>query len=194
MAELDCNPYLYTLPSISVLENRKQFYGLKRESDERTQSWLKRIQWHINRCAFPKIIEFILIDKFMCELNFNEVEFIRRIETWTLNQLLDYFADDKVVDVQWANDTNIMVDQNIGTSQEKSTPELFEMDPLSLSPTIDIANRNIWTESNQAEIDGINEMLIDGMKCEVVSTIWKCKSFLLLFCSLNVAHLEFSGK
>lgn len=159
MAEFNCNSYLYTLPPNKILENRQHFYTLKRENNERTQTWLKRIQWHINRCAFPKIIAFLLIDKFMSELNFNEVEFIRRIETWTLNQLLEYFGDDN---------TNIMVNQNIIPNQEKST-ELFEMNPLSLNPTIGMANRNIWTESNQSEIDGINEMLIDSMKCDFVS-------------------------
>lgn len=171
MAELDCNLYSYTIPSNTILENRKLFYTMKRERNERTQAWLKRVQWHINRCAFPKIIEFLLIDKFMCELHFNEIEFIRRIETWTLNQLLEYFVDDKIADGEWVNDANIMVDGNIDASLQKST-EIFEMDPLSLDPSLDISNRNMWTASNESEMGGINEMLIDShMKCEIVSTL-----------------------
>lgn len=157
MADHDCNLYLYTIPSSTILENRKLFYALKRESDERTQTWLKRIQWHINRCAFPKIIEFLLIDKFMCDLNFNELEFTRRIETWTLSQLYEYFVDEQFAD-------GLMID----SSQEKPT-EVYEMDPLSLDPSMDIIDRNMWTTSNEPEIDGIDEMLIGDMKCEVVS-------------------------
>lgn len=182
MVEVNSNFYLYKVPSIAILENRKQFYALKRETDERTETWLKRIQWHIKRCAFPKIIEFLLIDKFMCELNFNEMDFMRHMEAWTLNQLLEYFADDKIVDGQWMNDANIMVNQNIVASRRKPT-ELFEMDPLSLNPTIDID----WPEPNQSETDEINEMLIiDSMECEVVSI------FLMRKFHFNVAHLSSS--
>lgn len=178
MAEPDRNSNSYTLPSNTILEYRKLFYTLKRETNEGTQTWLSRIQWYINRCEFPKIIEFLLIDKFMCELHFNEVEFIRRIETWTLSQLYEYFVDEKIDDDQGANDDkNEMDDESIDSNEEKST-ENFGIDS--------------WAASNETEIDDSNEMPSDDMICKVVSIhLW-------LYSQLNVEYCvilsKFSGK
>lgn len=48
---------------------------------------------------------------------------------------------------------------------------LDEVDPLSVNPPIDIANENVHPMEEKTDIDGINEMLIDGMHFEAVSIL-----------------------
>lgn len=75
------------------------------------------------------------------------MEFIRRTDTWTLNQLYEYFLD-----------------------KSKST-KFNEANSLTLNPFMDIASRNTWTASSEeADFDRKNRMIIDSMKCEAVSS------------------------
>lgn len=84
---------LYKIPSDAIIQNRQIFYALLREHGESTKAWLKRVQFCINRCEFPEFIEYLLIDKFICELNRNENEYFRMAHSWTLKQLNKYFMD-----------------------------------------------------------------------------------------------------
>lgn len=89
---------LYKIPSDTVLKHRKAFYGLWRRSDDQTTTWLKRVRDCIRRCKFPKLIEFLLIDKFVCELSRDEKKSIRTAaNTWSLEQLSEYFHGQNAV-------------------------------------------------------------------------------------------------
>lgn len=74
----DCDRKLYKIPSDEVLENRREFYGLAREVGETIEKWLYRVFSHIDGCDFPKSVEYILTDKFVCELETDERQFLRK--------------------------------------------------------------------------------------------------------------------
>lgn len=111
MAKIDSNLYLYKIPTREIIENRREFYRLKRENDEQPVAWLDRVQYHIICCAFPKIVEYFLIDKCLCALNTNELESVRRVavNTWSFDQLHEYF-DDWKIGADQPNNGNILVD------------------------------------------------------------------------------------
>lgn len=94
-----CDWNLYKTPSDEILRHRKELYNLWRRIDDQTATWLNRVQRQIDRCDFPPLIsrEFLLIDRFVCDLNANAREFIQSVDTWTLDQLNEYFADQNIV-------------------------------------------------------------------------------------------------
>lgn len=61
----------YKIPSEETRKNRKLFYNLHRERDELIESWLDRVQSRCNCCDFMKFTNFLVIDKFTCELKYN---------------------------------------------------------------------------------------------------------------------------
>lgn len=89
---------LYTTPSDVILKNRKRFYGLRRKSDESPTIWLKRVQNAIKRCNYPSLIEFFLIDKFICGLINTEKEAIQSASTWSLKRIAEFFSESNVDD------------------------------------------------------------------------------------------------
>lgn len=78
MTDKVCDRKLYKIPSNEILNNRRKFYGLKRENAETIQNWLGRFYDHIDDCDFPKSIEFILADRLLCELATTERNLIRK--------------------------------------------------------------------------------------------------------------------
>lgn len=76
---------LYKIPTNDILDNRREFYGLKRKAGETIEKWLNRVYSHIEECDFPKSVEYILTDKFICELNATERELIRKADiNWSV--------------------------------------------------------------------------------------------------------------
>lgn len=119
MAEIDCNSYLlYKSPSNAIIANRKAFYGLKRRNGECIQTWFERVRSHINHCKFPKIMEFLLIDKFMCGLNSDEMESIRCVDIWSFRKLREYLRDEAFIDGQTNTNVNIEFNQNIDPAEQ----------------------------------------------------------------------------
>lgn len=104
----------YKTPSDEIIRYRKEFYGLWRRCDDETATWLNRVQSLINHCEFPPVLsrEYLLIDRFVCELNPNAREFIQSVSTWTLEQLKEYFFDQKIVPNNRVN-VNISIDETI---------------------------------------------------------------------------------
>lgn len=93
MTESICGVDLYEIPSDTVLKHRKVFYGLWRRSDDQTTTWLERVRNCIRRCEFPKLIEYLLIDRFVCELNQKEKNSIRAAaEIWSFKLLNQYLV------------------------------------------------------------------------------------------------------
>lgn len=93
MVDIRDNWDLYKTPSDEILQSRRAFYSLRRRPGESNAKWLKRVQECIGYCEFPLFVEFLLIDRFICGLNANELESIRSIASWTFKQLLDFFSD-----------------------------------------------------------------------------------------------------
>lgn len=82
----------YKIPSNKTRRNRSLFHGLKKNRRELIKKWFQRVQSHISHCEFEKLTEILLIDKFFCELNDEEIKSFQGTDTWTLNQLNEYFS------------------------------------------------------------------------------------------------------
>lgn len=111
MAELDLNLSFYKTPSDEILRHRRAFYVLWKRCDDHPTTWLNRVQSQINRCEFPPLMshEFLLVDKFACEVDDEYREFIQSVDTWTLDQLMEYFSHQKVDGADRVNRTDILV-------------------------------------------------------------------------------------
>lgn len=128
--KIDCDLSLYTAPTDDIIRQRREFYSLWRRCDDETGTWLNRIESLINCCEFPPILswEYLLIDKFVCELNPNAREFIQSDDTWTLAKLKEYFFDQKVVSNNRVN-VNIEIDETVEHPKQRLPSPI----PLPLS-------------------------------------------------------------
>lgn len=70
------NRKLYKIPSNNILDNRREFYNLTKNVETK-EKWLERVSGHIDDCDFSKKREYILADRFICELNTEEQDHIR---------------------------------------------------------------------------------------------------------------------
>lgn len=145
MAANDCNLNLYKPPSNGVLHHRKEFYDLWRRCDDQTATWLKRIQSQIKRCEFPSLItyEYLLIDKFVCELNPNARDFIQSIEAWTLEKLNECFIDQNI-----ATDNRVNVNISIDSSIDQTDQQIPSTSPKRTTPRNGIKHE-IVSDSNE---------------------------------------------
>lgn len=128
MVDLVCDwNVLYEAPSNQILRNRRAFYGLKRKAKETVEQWLKRIQSSIRCCEFPTIIEFLLIDRFVCGLNRNELKIMRCVQGWTVKQLIDMFSIQNIV-----NDTpeSNFADSEYIVPNQMLTADLIKSEPV----------------------------------------------------------------
>lgn len=121
MDNIDCHLNLYQTPSLEILQYRKDFYGLLRRSDEQSAAWLKLVKNQMNRCEFPMLIsrDYLLIDRFICNLNSNAREFVQSVDTWTLQKLNEYFVDQDIVTANRVNVT-ISIDAAIDEQEVSS--------------------------------------------------------------------------
>lgn len=116
---------LYKIPSDAVLKHRKEFYSLARRKNDQTKIWLNRVQEHIKHCKFPKLVEYLLIDRFVCELNRAEKNSIRAVaETWVLKQLSEYLGNG-LTDTEH-RDAN--EDECIDTNQDKPSIDIVKFE------------------------------------------------------------------
>lgn len=96
MPEVTPNFDVYKIPPNRILQNRKEFYGLRRKSGETTKAWFHRLENCISRCEFPKFVKYLLIDKFICELKINELDFYRVTDNWTVDLLNKCFNNQEI--------------------------------------------------------------------------------------------------
>lgn len=96
MVDTLCDWNVYKTPTNEILRNRRTFYGLQRKNHEQVPQWLKRVQTSVRCCEFPTIIEFLLIDRFMCGLNKSELKGIQSVRSWTLKRLLEWFLTQSI--------------------------------------------------------------------------------------------------
>lgn len=80
---------LYHMPSEDVLQFRRTFYLSHKESFETPNDWLGRIKESIHRCDFGKLTEYLLIDKFICELGRDEISTFQNVKSWAIEQLCE---------------------------------------------------------------------------------------------------------
>lgn len=130
MTDAVFNLDLHKIPSKQIRQSRREFYSLWRRSDDKTTTWLRRVRNCIRRCEFPRIIlEFLLFDRFTCELDSTELKSIQKAnKSWTLNQLLEYYLDGNVVSGEehfesgWAVDDTLNRNENELIDVVKSEP------------------------------------------------------------------------
>lgn len=96
MVEAFYNWELYKIPSVEILSNRKIFYKLKRKKEESCGKWLHRIRHHIDCCEFSQFTEFLLVDKFFCELNTDEIKSMQTARNWSFQNLCEHFKVENV--------------------------------------------------------------------------------------------------
>lgn len=96
MSDTIHNEVSYKFPSNEILENRREFYCLKRGIGESIEMWFKDVQNRVNYCDFSKFGDVFLIDKFICELNHDERDFFRSKKLSSLQRLNDYFVKKRV--------------------------------------------------------------------------------------------------
>lgn len=89
----------YKIPTKKILDQRKVFHDLHRNDDESIELWLNRVESVTNRCEFPVFAKFMLIDKFACGLDNDEIELMiqsdARRRTWSYKQLREYISSYK---------------------------------------------------------------------------------------------------
>lgn len=93
MVDVIGDSILYKSPSEAAIKNRREFYALRKKRGETTKKWLERVCTHASCCEFLTLTEYILIDKFVCGLNNEEIESILNTDTWTLNLLNERFVN-----------------------------------------------------------------------------------------------------
>lgn len=120
---------LFQIPSEQILRNRQTFYGLLRKSDNETSNWLKQVQNCIRHCEYPKIImEFLLIDRFICGLNTSELKIIQGAsQYWTLKQLLEHILDENIDDI------GHIVTNNSAANENVNQLDVVKTEPVGLS-------------------------------------------------------------
>lgn len=127
------NEIQYKSPSDDILMNRQEFYFLHRQNDESVANWLNRVKNRVNCCKFPKfMIEFLVIDKFVCGLTDTEMVTMRCAMTWSFKQILEYFSNENVEKIA-TEEGGEHLNQNIPTDFVKIEPVSFiEWDFLSI--------------------------------------------------------------
>lgn len=141
MADPQLDLDVYKIPSNEILKNRREFYGLRRKDVDETTIWLKRVEYYIRRCEFPTIfVQFLLVDRCICGLNNTELATIQNANNWTLNKLLDHFANpnfdfENVGPNISINNDKVNENDDMLSDAKGSEPEAkcSESDPLDLA-------------------------------------------------------------
>lgn len=87
------HPNFYETPSEAILQNRNAFYLSQKDNAEPIAQWFYRIRQSIENCNFGSLTDFLLIDKFICSLNSEEVRWIRKTDMWSLDQWINAIID-----------------------------------------------------------------------------------------------------
>lgn len=87
------HPNFYETPSEAILQNRRAFYLSQKENAEPIAQWFYRIRQSTRSCNFGTLNDFLLIDKFICGLDSDEVQWIRQTDMWSLDQWINAIID-----------------------------------------------------------------------------------------------------
>lgn len=110
----------YIIPTEKIRQNRQIFYELHRGWDEDIKLWFNRIQRFARHCKFTRRRQFLIIDRFICELKTDEIERISHVitDSWTLQELNKYFVDEQIQRKHTASNT--IVNYENADENEKS--------------------------------------------------------------------------
>lgn len=124
MVDSVCNSSAYKMPTLKILENRRVFYGLRRENGDSVDRWLKRVEIRIGFCEYPTTyMKHLLIDRFISGLNDSEFESIKEVsQHWTLEQLVERILDEHIDDIGHSNDKQVHQFENFALDVIKSEP------------------------------------------------------------------------
>lgn len=86
----------YQIPSEVILNSRKLFYLLQKVKEESVFEWLRRIKICVDSCDFGISTDFLLIDKFICELDIDEIAVLKSIGILTWDRLLEALENQTV--------------------------------------------------------------------------------------------------
>lgn len=86
----------YQTPSENVLQSRKVFYLSYKVKKEPVLEWLRRLKTCIDGCDFGPFADFLLIDKFICELDTNELNELNFIGALSLDRLLEVLENQTI--------------------------------------------------------------------------------------------------
>lgn len=121
-----CDWNVYKAPSDAILLNRRAFYGLQRKRREPIEQWWKRVQSCIRCCEFPTVIEFFLIDRFVCGFYNSELKTIRTVHSWTLERIMETFLTQNIepepIEQNSADNEYIISNQIMSLDLIKSEP------------------------------------------------------------------------
>lgn len=125
----------YKIPTQKIRDQRKIFYDLHRNDAEPSDLWLKRVESAINRCEYPVFAKFLLIDKFMCELNADEIELIIqsdvRRRTWSYKQLGECILNCKKVMPHI--ESNTIPDNAVQPNDAKIPLDIVKTEPVRVN-------------------------------------------------------------
>lgn len=80
---------LYRISCDAVVRSRRAFYSSHKETTETITNWLWRTQQCIKDCEFGGLADFLLIDKFICELSGEEMQQFQTVQSFSLAQLYE---------------------------------------------------------------------------------------------------------
>lgn len=137
MSKLELSADTYKTPSTDVMRHRREFYSLWKRCDDQIVTWLDRVQNQIDRCEFPSVLsrKYLLLDKFVCELDDNERAFVQSVDIWTLENLKGYFNVSKENTGHRVNEntaTSKSVDQNLEVPLTSSLLVAVRCEPVSV--------------------------------------------------------------
>lgn len=85
---------IYKTPTEEIRKNRIKFYCLRKKAGETIANWMNRVQNSIDCCKYPMfMIEFLLIDRFICGLINTEATIIQSAKTWSLERIVECFLE-----------------------------------------------------------------------------------------------------
>lgn len=67
--------YKYEFPDdTAIYKQRSEFYTLHKGNAEPIEKWLDRVRYSIGSCQFGALTDFLLMDKFICELDEEDIQ------------------------------------------------------------------------------------------------------------------------
>lgn len=102
----------YQTPAESVLQSRKVFYLSYKVKKEPVLEWLRRLKTCIDGCDFGPLVDFLLIDKFLCELDTDELHELNSIGAFTFDRLLEVLEDQTIYIENNPNDVATFTEQS----------------------------------------------------------------------------------
>ncbi|XP_055301263.1 zinc finger protein OZF-like [Sitodiplosis mosellana] len=153
---LNICPQLYQTPSEVVLQRRRAFYSFHKVKKEPVLEWLRRLKTCIGGCDFGILANFLLIDKFICELDIDELHELNYIGTLSLDRLLEALEDQTIY---------IENDLNEDEAFVKQSNDLNGILELKL----DVGNDNIFDDRNIDSSDSEDNKQISETERELAA-------------------------